>query len=242
VRVAVISDIHGNLAALEAVLAEVDAAAPDEIWCLGDMTGYGAKPNECVDLVRDRSDVCLVGNHDLVVRGDLSVDEFSPEAAAAATWSKTVLGDDERTYLRSLAPLGERAGVSLYHASIRDPIWEYVVNAEVARACLVKQKSDLALIGHSHVPLALHLTAGTLRGGHAAGGSEYPLEERKCLLNPGSVGQPRDRDPRAAWLLLDLDRHLASFHRVEYDIPRTQAEIMAAGLPQRLADRLAVGA
>jgi predicted phosphodiesterase len=242
VRVAVISDIHGNLAALEAVLVEIDAAAPDEIWCLGDMTGYGAKPNECVDVVRARSDVCLVGNHDLVVRGDLSVDEFSPEAAAAATWSKTVLGDDERAYLRTLAPLGERAGVSLYHASIRDPIWEYVVNAEVARACLVKQKSDLALIGHSHVPLALHLTAGTLRGGHAAGGSEYPLEDRKCLLNPGSVGQPRDRDPRAAWLLLDLERRLATFHRVDYDIPRTQGEIMAAGLPQRLADRLAVGA
>jgi predicted phosphodiesterase len=242
VRVAVISDIHGNLAALEAVLAEVDAAVPDEVWCLGDMTGYGAKPNECVDLVRERSDVCLVGNHDLVVRGDLSVDEFSPEAAAAATWSKSVLGEEERAYLRSLAPLGERAGVSLYHASIRDPIWEYVVNAEVARACLVKQKSELALIGHSHVPLALHLTAGTLRGGHAAGGSEYPLEERKCLLNPGSVGQPRDRDPRAAWLLLDLGQRVASFRRTDYDIVQAQGEIISAGLPQRLADRLAVGA
>ena len=237
-----LSDIHSNLAALEAVLREVDAAAPDELWCLGDLTGYNARPNECIDLVRERAAICLVGNHDLVVRGDLSAEEFSSDAGVAATWSRAVLGEEELAYLRTLAPLGDRAGVSLFHASIRDPIWEYVITPEIALACLIKQRTDLALIGHSHVPLALHLTAGTLRGGHAAGGSEYPLEDRKCLLNPGSVGQPRDRDPRAAWLLLDLEQRVASFRRTDYDIVQAQGEIISAGLPQRLADRLAVGA
>jgi predicted phosphodiesterase len=241
VRVAVVSDIHGNLAALEAVLAAIDAEPVDELWCLGDLTGYGARPNECVDAIREHAVICLVGNHDLAVRGDLSVVEFSEDAAAAAEWSQKVLQPEQRAYLRSLAPLGERAGVALYHASIRDPIWEYVVTPEIARACLTKQRTDLAIVGHSHVALALHLSAGTLKGGLAADGDEYDLKDRRCLLNPGSVGQPRDRDPRAAYLVLDLERRVARFHRVPYDIARTQQEITEAALPARLAQRLDVG-
>ena len=240
-KVAVLSDVHGTLAALEAVLADIDAVAPDELWCLGDLVGYNARPNECVALVRDRVDLSLVGNHDLVVRGDLSLEEFSSDAAAAARWSREVLSADERTYLRKLAPLGDRDGVSLYHASPRDPIWEYVVTPDVALACLARQRTDLALVGHSHVALALHLSAGSLHGGVATAGATFDLEGRRCLLNPGSVGQPRDRDPRAAWLLLDLDERRATFHRVEYDIERTQREIAEAGLPARLAERLERG-
>src|SRR3954470_175534 len=114
-RVAVVSDIHSNLAALEAVLAAIDEEAPAEIWCLGDLTGYNARPKECIATIRERAAICLAGNHDLVVRGDLSLDEFSADAAVAATWARTVLDDDERAYLRSLAPLGERSGVSLFH-------------------------------------------------------------------------------------------------------------------------------
>jgi predicted phosphodiesterase len=241
VRVAVLSDIHSNLAALEAVLREVDDEAPDELWCLGDLTGYNARPNECIDRIRERAAICLVGNHDLVVRGDLSSEEFSSDAGVAATWSRAVLGEEQLAYLRTLAPLGDREGVSLFHASIRDPIWEYVITPEIALACLVKQRTDLALIGHSHVALALQLSAGTLKGGKAPGGKEYDLSERRCLLNPGSVGQPRDGDPRAAWMLLDLDSRSASFRRTDYDVKRTQAEIIEAGLPRRLADRLDFG-
>jgi diadenosine tetraphosphatase ApaH/serine/threonine PP2A family protein phosphatase len=241
VKVAVLSDVHGNLAALEAVLADIDSVAPDELWCLGDLVGYNARPNECVDLVRERVDLSLVGNHDLVVRGDLSLEEFSSDAAAAARWSREVLGAEQRTYLRSLAPLGDRDGVSVYHASPRDPIWEYVVTPDVAIACLARQRTDLALVGHSHVALALHLSAGSLHGGVATAGATFDLEGRRCLLNPGSVGQPRDRDPRAAWLLLDLDERKATFHRVDYDIERTQREILEAGLPARLAERLERG-
>jgi predicted phosphodiesterase len=241
VRVAVFSDVHANLAALEAVLADIDAATVDEIWCLGDLTGYGARPNECVALVRERADVCLVGNHDLVVRGDLGVDAFTADAAEAASYARAQLAEAEREWLRTLAPLGQRAGVELYHGSIRDPVWEYVLTAEIALACLNRQRSTLALVGHSHVALAVHADHGELHGGLAAADSEYVLKNRHCLLNPGSVGQPRDRDPRAAWLMLDLEAQTAHFRRSEYDIARTQAEIRAAGLPERLAERLSSG-
>jgi predicted phosphodiesterase len=241
VRVAVFSDVHANLAALEAVLVDVDATGVDEIWCLGDLTGYGARPDECVALVRERADICLVGNHDLVVRGDLGVDAFTSDAAEAATYARAHLSDPEREWLRTLAPLGQREGVELYHGSIRDPVWEYVLTAEIALACLNRQRSALALVGHSHVALAVHSDHGELRGGLAAPDTEYDLNDRHCLLNPGSVGQPRDRDPRASWIVLDLERRSAHFRRTEYDIARTQAEIREAGLPERLATRLSSG-
>ena len=239
--VAVISDIHGNLAALEAVLEVVDLEQLDEIWCLGDVTGYGARPAECLELVRERSVICLAGNHDLVVSGAIGVDAFSADAAEAAQWSRDRLSDAERALLAEMPSSGERAGVSIYHGSVRDPIWEYVLTAEVARACLEAQPSDLALIGHSHIALSLSLADGDrLDGGKAAGGTEVELTGTQ-LLNPGSVGQPRDRDPRAAWLVLDLEAKTAQFRRTVYDIERTQAEILDAGLPSRLATRLASG-
>jgi predicted phosphodiesterase len=241
VRVAVLSDVHGNLAALEAVLVDVDAAAVDEIWCLGDLTGYGARPNECVAVMRERAAICLVGNHDLVVRGDLGVDAFTSDAAAAATYAREHLQESEREWLRTLEASGEREGVELYHGSIRDPVWEYVLTAEIATACLKRQQSDLALVGHSHVALAVHLENDELKGGLAAPDSLYELRDRHCLLNPGSVGQPRDRDPRAAWLLLDGEAETAHFRRTDYDIERTQTEIREAGLPERLASRLSTG-
>jgi predicted phosphodiesterase len=237
----VLSDVHANLAALEAVLVDVDAEGVDELWCLGDLTGYGARPNECVALMRERADICLVGNHDLVVRGDLGVDAFTSDAAEAASYARAQLKDAEREWLRTLAPLGQRAGVELYHGSIRDPVWEYVLTAEIALACLNRQRSTLALVGHSHVALAVHSEHGELKGGLAAPDSLYDLRDRHCLLNPGSVGQPRDRDPRASWLLLDLAVQSAHFRRSEYDIARTQAEIREAGLPERLAARLSGG-
>jgi predicted phosphodiesterase len=241
VRVAVISDVHGNLAALEAVLAEIDAEGVDEIWCLGDMTGYGARPAECVALVRARAAICLAGNHDLVVRGDLGVDSFTADAAEAAAFARDHMPPDELEWLRTLAPLGERADVEMYHASIRDPVWEYVLSEETAIGCLSRQRKDLALVGHSHVALAVHLERGRLQGGLAKADHTCSFAERPWLLNPGSVGQPRDRDARAAWLLLDLDERTARFRRSDYDVERTQQEIRDAGLPARLANRLSTG-
>jgi predicted phosphodiesterase len=240
-RVAVVSDIHGNLHALEAVLAEIDREQPDALWCLGDLVGYGPRPNECCATTRLRCDLCLAGNHDLGVLGELDVDDFSPEAAAAVRWTQTALTDDARGFLTSLEPSAKAEQSELYHASPRDPVWEYVLTEEAARAALELTTAPVVLVGHSHVPLAVVLSDGRLSGGLALDGEEADLSGARWLLNPGSVGQPRDGDPRAAWLLLDLGLHRAAFRRVAYPVERTQAEIRARGLPEVLASRLADG-
>ena len=240
-RVAVISDIHANLHALEAVLEEIDADPPDEIWCLGDLVGYGPRPNESTGLARERARICLVGNHDLGVLGRLDLDEFAPDAAVAARWSQTVLLDEHRAYLDGLSPEARVEGAELFHASPRDPIWEYVISEETALDALESTVTPLVLVGHSHVALAVALADDRLSGGLAPADTQIDLNEARWLLNPGSVGQPRDGDPRAAWLELDFDRGRARFHRVPYDIARTQAEIRERELPEPLAERLAHG-
>lgn len=240
-RAAVISDIHGNLAALEAVLAAIDADAPDEVWCLGDLVGYGPRPNECCELVEAQAQVCLAGNHDLAVRGTIDLSEFSGDAGLAAAWTREVLTPAARAYLDVLEPKGERAGVALYHGSARDPVWEYVLSDEAARATLALAGTALVLVGHSHAALDVLLRDGVSDGGLAPAGTELELAGTNALLNPGSVGQPRDGDSRAGYLLLDLAAERASFRRVEYDIARTQAEMREAGLPEQLAARLSLG-
>jgi len=240
-RVAVVSDIHSNLVALEAVLAAIDEDAQDALWCLGDLVGYGPRPNECTELIRERARICLCGNHDLAVRGTLDLWEFSGDAGTAARWTRTVLKDDALAFLRTLEPAGKADGVALFHGSARDPVWEYVLSGEAALMTLATTPEPIVLVGHSHVALQIQLQGDGLDGGLAAAGSELSLAGSRSVLNPGSVGQPRDGDPRAAYLLLDLDAKTASFRRVEYDIERTQAEMAEAGLPEALALRLAVG-
>jgi diadenosine tetraphosphatase ApaH/serine/threonine PP2A family protein phosphatase len=240
VRIAVVSDVHSNLAALEAVLSAIDAAPPDEIWCLGDVVGYGPRPNECCEIVESRADVCLAGNHDLAVRGTIDLDEFRGDAAVAARWTRAVLSESGHAFLDRLDPQDERDGVALYHGSARDPVWEYVLSDDAAAATLALSPLPLVLVGHSHVALEVEWRDDTLTGGLAPDGTRVDVRGR-VLLNPGSVGQPRDGEPRAAYLLLDLEARTATFHRVEYDIERTQAEMRAAGLPEALAARLTRG-
>jgi predicted phosphodiesterase len=240
-RVAVISDIHGNLHALEAVLAAVDEERPDAIWCLGDLVGYGPRPNRCCGAVAARADLCLCGNHDLGVLGQLDLGDFSPDAAASARWTREVLDGDARAYLEGLQPQADAEGAALFHASPRDPVWDYVLSYEAAQASLDLTQAPVVLVGHSHVPLALLLEDGRLEGGLAPDGTEAELGRGRWLLNPGSVGQPRDGDPRGAFLLLDLEARRASFRRVPYEVERTQAEIRERGLPDALAERLAHG-
>jgi len=236
-RVAVVSDIHSNLQALEATLSAIDAEAPDELWCLGDLVGYGPRPNECCAAIAERADVCLAGNHDLAVRGAIDLEEFGGEAAVAARWTREVLAPEAQTLLDRLEPAGTAHGVALYHGSARDPIWEYVLSNEAALATLDLTDSALVLVGHSHVALQVVDSGIEL----APVGTELELGGVRALLNPGSVGQPRDGDPRAAYLLLDLDTQHASFRRVEYDVKRTQREMRDAGLPEMLAGRLELG-
>lgn len=241
-RVAVISDIHGNAQALDAVLAAVDRERPDAVWCLGDLVGYGPRPNRCTRLVAAHADICLAGNHDLGVLGTIEIGEFSPDAAASARWTRSVLEDEAREYLASLAPQRRTARAELYHASPRDPVWEYVVSAGAAEAALVATELPVVLIGHSHVALAIRQKDGEIAGGLAPDGKEVDLGAGRWLLNPGSVGQPRDGDPRAAWLLLDFRAGRGSFHRVDYEVAATKAEIRERGLPEHLATRLDLGA
>ncbi len=245
-RIAAISDIHANLPALEAVLAATDEAAVDEIWCLGDVIGYGAEPDRCADLIRERCALCLVGNHDLAVLGVLDIAAFSEAAAAAVAWTRENVSEPTLAMLRDLEPAGEREGIALFHASPRDAIWEYVLSAEQADACLDVLPARIGLIGHSHVSLyfvrpTAEEQGEEIRGAQSSDDTLLDLGAGQWLINPGSVGQPRDGDPRAAWLELDTEEQTARFHRVPYDVERAAASISSAGLPRRLADRLHVG-
>jgi predicted phosphodiesterase len=240
-RVAVVSDIHGNLHALRAVLDAVAAEEVDALWCLGDLVGYGPRPNECCAEVERAASLCLVGNHDLGVLGRIPLAEFSDDAAAAARWSQSVLGGEARAFLERLRSQGSAEDVELFHASPRDPVWEYVLSDEVALTAFRLTSAPVVLVGHSHVALAFVLEDGAVDGAVVPGGAEIDLADGRFILNPGSVGQPRDGDPRAAYLVLDLEAKRALHRRVAYPIERTQEEIRERGLPEALADRLAHG-
>jgi diadenosine tetraphosphatase ApaH/serine/threonine PP2A family protein phosphatase len=195
-----------------------------------------------VQLARDHATLSLAGNHDLGVTGALPLEEFSRGAALAAEWTRRTIVDPTREYLAGLEPLRLEEEVGLYHASPRDPVWEYVLSPLQAELCLDIQQHRVCLVGHSHVALSFCRQDGSAATGQTRGdGEEIDLTEGEWLINPGSVGQPRDGDPRAAWLELDLEAWVASFHRVEYDIAGAAAAIRAAHLPDSLAERLAYG-
>jgi predicted phosphodiesterase len=240
--VAIVSDIHGNRQAFEAALEAIEASECEEMWCLGDLVGYGAEPDACVELARQHASICLAGNHDLGVTGALALEQFSRGAALAAKWTQETITPQTREYLDQLEPLNLDEQVGLYHASPRDPIWEYVLSALQADLCLDSQSQRVCLIGHSHVALSFSRFSGDAATGQTrAADEELDIREGEWLINPGSVGQPRDGDPRAAWLELDLDGLRATYRRIEYDIEGAAAAIRAAQLPDSLAERLAYG-
>jgi predicted phosphodiesterase len=240
--VALLSDVHGNLPAFQAVLADIERAGVDEIWNLGDLVGYGAQPDECVALAKETCDLCLIGNHDLVVIDRLSVEDFSANAATAAKWTREHISDETREFLTPLEPMDESRGIGLYHASPRDPVWEYVLSVGLADACIQAMPARVGAVGHSHVALWFWRDeTGRTVGEQASDGLEVDLSKGDWLINPGGVGQPRDGDPRAAWLLLDLEHMTAVWKRIEYAIDEAAKAIEAAGLPRSLADRLYFG-
>ena len=241
-QIAIVSDIHGNRQAFESVLEQIERSECQEMWCLGDLVGYGADPDACVDLARRHAAVCLAGNHDLGVCGGLPLELFSRGAELAARWTQETITAETLSYLQGLSPELLEEDVGLFHASPRDPVWEYVLSDLQAELCLDDQRHRVCLIGHSHVALSFSRFPGEPATGQTrAADEELDLTRGEWLINPGSVGQPRDGDPRAAWLELDLDRWQATYRRTEYDIEAAAAAIRAARLPDSLAERLALG-
>jgi predicted phosphodiesterase len=241
-RAAVLSDIHSNIQALEAVIAAADREGADELWCLGDIVGYGADPVACVDIIRSRFSIALCGNHDLAAIGSIPTDVFTQGAAVATRWTHEQLQPEQKTWLSGLEAEGQQAGASLYHGSPRDPVWEYVLSSLAAEMCFDEAKRPLILVGHSHVALAFSRRPGEPATGETRrAGTVLDLRGAEWILNPGSVGQPRDNDPRAAWLLLDLAEGTAEYRREDYDVQGAQDAIRSAGLPESLADRLRLG-
>ncbi len=242
-RAALVADIHSNLLAFEAVLADAKARGGfDELWCLGDVVGYGPRPTECVDLLRSLLGRTVAGNHDLAAAGGMGVEEFNEAAAAAALWTARQLDDERRRWLLSL-PQAEIAGdFTLVHGTLREPVWEYLLSTDQAADQLRRQQTLYSAVGHSHVAFcAVERAEGAPALWAAKDGDSLTLTDARVVVNPGGVGQPRDGDPRAAYALYDSEARAVTFHRVAYDVAAVQAQMRAAGLPRWLSERLAVG-
>jgi diadenosine tetraphosphatase ApaH/serine/threonine PP2A family protein phosphatase len=241
VQYLIISDIHANLAALEAVLD--DAPPFDELWCLGDLVGYGPKPNECTERVQDLPHTSLAGNHDWAALGRLDLNSFNAIARAANEWTQRQLTSSSRTYLNGLSPSLQRDDFALAHASPREPVWEYIMDATTAYRNFEHFSTQFCLVGHTHVPVLFELDEERNRCQVLLPPFPEPVKlgARRAIINPGSVGQPRDGDPRAAYAILNTDEMTFEFRRVSYPIRITQERMRVQGLPQRLIDRLQVG-
>ena len=242
-KILVVSDIHANLEALEAVLAA--AGTVDAIWNLGDTVGYGPRPGACLDLIVERgASPILVGNHDLASVGDLDLSDFNPVARAAARWTAQQLQREHVRYLKELPATTTAEGYTLAHGSPRAPVWEYITSSVVATENFACFTTDACLIGHTHVAMyaTLHPHQTKAEVSPFRPGETIDLSSARYLVNPGSVGQPRDRDPRAAYAILDSTRGTITAHRTMYDIAATQAQMAKAGLPDMLIARLALGA
>ncbi|MEX1171287.1 MAG: metallophosphoesterase family protein [Chloroflexota bacterium] len=238
-RIAVLSDIHSNLVALEAVIAH--AGPVDAVWHLGDVVGYGPDPDGVVARLMDIGAIGVLGNHDAAALGGPEIEWFNPDARAAAAWTAAIIGPTTRAWLAAQPVTATRAGIDLAHGSPRDPLREYITGREIARENLAVITGRLALHGHTHVPAAFVESDGRISTVGPGDGDEVDLAACRALLNPGSVGQPRDGDSRASYAVLDTVADRMRWHRVAYDIGAVQAAMRAAGLPPRLADRLTHG-
>lgn len=245
-RCLVFSDIHANLSAFEAVMQDVAKKKLDYdiVWCLGDVVGYGPDPNGCIELLRTLPHICLAGNHDWAVLGKLGIETFHENAAFVVEWTRSQLSKENLNYLRARPEQDVQGDFLLVHASPREPIWEYVLDVSVAEENFGYLPVMCALVGHTHVPVmfvkdgrshAVHMTTP------AVGAPSVLKRSSHYIVNPGSVGQPRDGDPRAAYALLDTATLSWTQHRAEYPVKHTQEKMRAACFPNRLVERLEYG-
>lgn len=237
------ADIHSNLTAFQAVLGDVDArGGVAEIWCLGDVVGYGPDPHQCIELLSQYEHVCVAGNHDWAAINKLDTAYFNPAAAAACHWTAQQLTDEDRDYLENLPLTIKKGDFTLVHGSPREPIWEYLLTVGEAEENMAYFKTKFCLVGHSHVPLVFRCDeGGQCSLSPLSDGEEVALGEARLFINPGGVGQPRDGDPRASYAIYDEETGTVTLHRVAYDIEATQSRMIKQGLPMPLVTRLSYG-
>ena len=240
-RILVFSDIHANLTALEAVLAS--AGQIDAAWCLGDLVGYGPDPNECIQRVNELPNLkCILGNHDAAALEQIDSATFNPEARQALHWTQNALSDFSLTFLKHLPERIDLEQVTLVHGSPRQPVWEYLLDTYNATRCFDFFQSPHCFVGHTHLPIIYHLQSEhSLARLILPEANSQTILEPRMIINPGSVGQPRDRDPRAAFAIFDPGQFTINFHRVEYDVSTVQQRMKVLGLPDRHIQRLTQG-
>ena len=243
-RYALIADVHANLAAFTAVMNDIERrGGVEEVWCLGDVVGYGPDPHQCIELLRKYNHVCIAGNHDWAAIGKLSLSEFNPDAAAACRWTAQQLTPEDVEYLENLPLVIEKDDFTLVHGSPREPIWEYLLSISSAKENFAYFQSQICLVGHSHVPLVFKYSgeAGDCSFSPFLPNIGLALGRDRLIINPGGVGQPRDGDPRARYAIYESEARMVRLYAVPYEIITTQNRMVKQGLPMRLVARLSYG-
>lgn len=244
-RCLIVSDIHANIVAFDAVLRHADGKF-DKIWCLGDIVGYGPSPNECIERIRQFPHSCVLGNHDSAALDRLDLNDFNTDAQDSARWTQTQLTAANRDYLASLPEKLVEEGITLVHGSPRQPVWEYIMFPSVAKIQFAYLSTDVCFVGHTHVPVVFSYYQAE-NGPEVCEASVLPVEEtfemgkERQIINPGSVGQPRDGDARAAYAIIDTEANTLQHFRVEYAISQVQETMRRYNLPPRLIARLVYG-
>jgi diadenosine tetraphosphatase ApaH/serine/threonine PP2A family protein phosphatase len=242
-RYAIIADIHANLAAFTAVLDDIERkGGVGEMWCLGDVIGYGPDPHQCIERLCQHKHVCVAGNHDLAAIGKIDTSNFNPDAAAACHWTSQQLTPEDMQYLDSLPLVVQRDDFTLVHGSPRDPIWEYLLSTSSAEQNFAYFQSQFCLVGHSHVPLVFEYgETGACLVSELTADTILKLAKNRLIINPGGVGQPRDGNPKASYAIYDSEARSVTLYRIPYDIRATQERMVKQRLPMRLVVRLSYG-
>lgn len=241
-RIALLADVHSNLAALEAVLADAEGDRYDAVWHMGDLVGYGPDPDSVIERMVLEGAGCVMGNHDAAAAGIIPLGQFNPTAAEAMRWTIDHIYDASLGYLAALPDVISDQVYTRVHGTARDPIWEYLSTFEAAKGHFEAVSTPYSIVGHTHLPLVVReIAPGRVDAWTPADGECVELGEERLCINPGGVGQPRDGDPRSCYALLDSDAGTVTFRRIAYDVPAAQARMRAAGLPRMLIERLATG-